>query len=158
MKYYISEDNTKLILCYDIKNVYYLKNTIAANNIISEDEFNSYNCTKINKTKFNELINIYFRDIKHEWIYNNNRYRKLENFKSANYNCCVNYDFNKLLHDKDDSVFRYIIVYNHGRAYKANIYYLPKVQLIDIGADKYIKWTDIKHCSPILNVDTNEMM
>jgi len=158
MKYYKAED--KLIQFNPSTNVYRLRNTIATGNkCLTKEEFDSLNVTEIKKTKFCELMNIFFRDIKHEWTYENKRFRKLDNFDKNAKSWDINWwDIPK--HKVDGYIFTDLkLVYHWGRVYyiifSGN--YAPKGQLVDIKKLKIVQWVDIKNVSPVFDIEAKKV-
>lgn len=159
MKYYQTED--KLIQFNPSTNVYRIRNTIATGNkCISKEEFDLLNAIKIKKTKFCELMNIFFRDIKHEWVYENKRFKKLDNFDKNAKSC----DFHWVQipsHKVDGYHFTNLkFVYHWGRVYYI-IYggnYAPKGQLVDIKKLQIVQWVDIKNVAPVFNIETKKVV
>ena len=50
--------------------------------IITPDEFSVMDKKQIKQSTFGQLMNKWFHDIKHEWVYENNTYKKLDNFEN----------------------------------------------------------------------------
>lgn len=159
MKYYKTED--KLIQFNPSTNVYRLRNTIAkGNKCISEEEFDLLDVVRIKKNKFCELMNIFFRDIKHEWQYDHSYFKKLDNFdRNGN---SYGFSWAEVPNHKIDGYHftNLKLVYHWGRVYYM-IYgggYAPKGQLVDTNKLQIVQWIDIKNVAPIFNIGTKKIV
>lgn len=121
---------------------------------ISSEDFLKLKYVKLKKTKFYEYLNIYFKDVQHEWEHDGKIYRKLpnfsENFKIGDVPVHSDFKYNN----------RLIFVYHHGKVYYHTISYngYEQGQLVDIKTGKYLSWAQLKHCAPILCVTTNKII
>ena len=160
MKYYKSED--KLIQFNPETNVYKLRNTIAKEDTrVSKEDFDKLKTKQIKKDKFCELMNIFFRDIKHEWVYDRSNFRKLDNFdKNANSSGCT---WNQIpSHDLGNSYYlnHLRFVYHWGKVYYL-LYdgnYAPRGQLLDTKTLESVRWVHIKNVAPIFNINKKQII
>ena len=158
MKYYKS--NNLLIQFNPETKIARIKNTIGKNKIISIDEFNSFEKTQIKKDEFSRLMNIFYKDIKHNWEYENQKYKKLPNFESKDYSLITNYDFNKLPKHDCGVYGKCLLVYHWGKIYYFTVSYngYEQGQLLDIKTKSSVRWARAKHCAPILNITKNKII
>ena len=153
MIYYNTPCN-KLIQYNQVTKVYKIRNEIKhTNKILTLDEFHELNPINIKKDKFCELMNIYFKEVKHEWVYEGVKYRKLDNFYT-NYN-----DYQK--HPRwsiKNKLGVYLLVYHWGYVkWWCQYGYGGKGILYDIKEIKSLQWCDLKNCAPIFNTQTKEI-
>lgn len=164
MKFYISNDllirentDTKIIrVCNRTNKI----NT--DNHIISPDDFSKMEKKQLKKDKWSELMNNWFRDVKHEWIFNHSHFRKLDNFEQDNWRISANYDLGKDVpyHKTEKSYLgSVILVYHWGKVYYHTVSYngYPQGNLIDINTFEIVKWTKLKNCAPIYNIGTKKI-
>jgi len=163
MKYF--KTNNDLLVQYNTEtNVYKIRNTISKeNHILSKEEFEALNPIQIKKDKFCQQMNIYFKNVKHEWIHEGVRFRKIDNFEKSDYNNCTNYIWKDIPkhHLKDKPYFgELILVYHWGRVYYFTFSYngYPQGQLIDTKTFDLVQWAKPKHCAPIFNIDTKQIV
>ena len=161
MKYYKTED--KLIQFNPSTNVYRIRNTVSrTNNCISKEEFDLLDTVQIKKNKFCELMNIFFRGVKHEWEFDHSYFKKIENFDSNGNSSGFNWS--DIPSHKVDGSYSYShlkIVYHWGRIYYmicGGGGYFPKGQLVDIKTLKILQWVDIKNVSPVFNTGTKKIV
>lgn len=152
--YYITPDN----------KIYYVRRSgaIVQENIfpkvfISEEEFKSIEKRQFKSDKANEILNIFYKTVEHTWKWNYSTYKKLPNFEDDGYSFNSNYK-NIPYHDVDVYGKCYLVWYR-GRVYYHSISYggYPQGELIDIETGNSVKWCKLKHCAPILNVNTNKI-
>ena len=159
MKYYKAND--KLIQHNENTGIYRIRNTTdRINNILSKEQFDLLEPIKIKKTKFCELVNIYFKSIKEEWMFENSHFKKLENF-DANGNGSGFKWTDIPLHKVDGYTYSTLkIVYHWGRVYYmlCGGSYFPKGQLVDTKTLKIVQWVDIKNVAPVFNVGTKKIV
>ena len=101
---------------------------------------------RINRSKYYELINFYYKDKKELWEYQGERFRNLFNFQSLE-------EYHKLPIHKDLG-FDYRKVYHNGRVYAS--YSDDRLQLFSLEGN-FIKRTSFKNCSPIFNITKKEI-
>lgn len=150
----VIKDNTSIRL----KSTYKKK-------ILSEEEFISSNPIKINKHKYSEELNNYFKNTKYEWEYESIKFKKLDNFEFNNNGISIsNYNIEKDLHFHDFGISwlgKCIIVMYHGILYYTffNGNYFPQMQLIDFKTKELVgKWTNIKNLAPVFNKTTKKII
>jgi hypothetical protein len=144
--------------------VYKIRNTIKREDTrLTKEEFTALNPVKIKKDKFCELMNIYFKNVKHSWEYQGVHFRKLDNFEDNGWNMCVNYEFHKIPRHSiggkgwGDNL---IMVYHWGKVYYFTFSYNGenRGQLIDPYTHNLVQWASPKHCAPIFNEDTKQII
>ncbi len=159
MKYYKTED--LLIQLNPETKVYKIRNNVGIETkLLTKEEFEASNAIEIKKPKLCELMNQYFKDVKHSWVYKGVRFKKLPNFEGNGINACTNYNFKKdiLKHELEDKKYgKLAMVYHWGRVYYFTWSYngYPQGQLINPTTLELVRWARPKHCAPILNEDTN---
>lgn len=145
-------------------NVYRLRNTINADEVIlSVEDFNKLQVKSIKKDEFSRLMNIYFKDVKHEWEYEQTKFKKIDNFESSGSLLSTNYVLGKDVpfHNfPDKHMNNLILVYHWGKVYYHTISYngYAQGQLIDPYTMQYVRWAQLKHCSPIFNINTKQII
>jgi hypothetical protein len=152
MKYYKAVTG-ELISFNPETKIYRIKNNIKPIEI-SEDDFKKLDVIEIKNQKFSELMNIYFKNIKHSWIYNYTKYSKMDNFEKEGRFIGRNYKWSDIPRHKIGD-FDAILVYHWGKVWymtTMNGYYFPKGQLIDPYTGKLThRWVHFKNTSPIYN-------
>ncbi len=128
MKYYVSECNNKLIQYNPESQVYKIRNNVdKIDTRLSKEQFDALNTRKINKSRFYELLNIYFKNVKHEWIYDDRKFRKIPNFEADEFRLCSNYNLGVDIpfHTIPGHEFlgKVVLVYHHGKVYYHTISY-----------------------------------
>lgn len=159
MQYFKTEN--KLIQYNPETKVYKQMNNIKKiDTRISHNDFLLLNAIQIKKQEYCRLMNIFFKNIKHEWKFEHSYFRKLDNFESDNQELSKNYiiGVDVPLH----SVGKHnhlILVYHWGRVYYHTISYggYTQGQLIDIKTGNIVSWCKLKHCSPIFNIGIKEI-
>lgn len=145
--------------------VYWIRNSVKLEDKrISKELFDSLaDVERVKKQRFFELLNAYFKTVKHYWTYEGENYRKLDNFeivddsgiKSYGHFKCTNYDIVKLMHhtNKAHCGDNLILVYHWGHVYYMHYSYggTKQSQLFDIKTGRQVKWTNAKNCAPIFN-------
>ncbi|MCU9931085.1 hypothetical protein OFL77_27520, partial [Escherichia coli] len=53
--------------------------------LLTQEKFDKSNPVNIKQAVYLQLLNEFFRTAKHEWVYKNTRFRKLENFEISEY-------------------------------------------------------------------------
>lgn len=132
--------------------------------VLSQEEFETSNPKKINKHKYLEELNRFFKNDKFSWEHNGVKFRKLENFECNEWGRIINYNDSKdiPMHDiGKEYIGLCMIVLYHGRLYytffSANYY--PQMQLIDFHTKELTgKWTNIKNLAPIFNCETKTII
>jgi len=161
MIYYKSGD--KLIQYNPETNVYKLRNTIERiDTRISKEDFILLDAKQIKKQEFSRLMNIFFKDIKHEWVHDHSKFRKLPNFESNGHNLSTNYILGKDIpyHTSEKSYYsNFILVYHWGKVYYHTVSYNGDDRgcLLDINTLKHLRWAQLKHCAPIQNINTKKI-
>ena len=130
--------------------------------IITPDEFSQMEKKQLKISKFGELLNNWFREIKHEWVHEHTNYKKIDNFEADEHHISKNYILGKDVpyHKLDNFNYRNVIfVYYHGHVYYHTISYggFPQGQLVDIKTLETVKWTRLKNCSPVFNINTKKI-
>ena len=159
MKYFKTED--KLIQLNLSTNVYRVKNSIEkVNKTITKDEFELLNAIQINKQRFHELMNDFFRNIKHEWEHEHSFFKKLDNFDK--YGNSSSMSWADIPSHKLEGYLNteLKIVYHWGRVYYIVYFenYSPQAQLIDIYKLQKVRWVCIKNVAPIMNISKNKIV
>lgn len=130
---------------------------------LSEEELKDIKLRKIKTNDFSKLMNEYFKSVKHKWEYEGVKYKKLDNFESdgregsfTRGNLINNYEYDKLP-KHDDGL---ILVYHWGRLYFFRVSYggYRQGQLFDLKTKQFVRWTQAKHCAPVMNCDTKEII
>jgi len=131
-----------------VTKIWRLRNGDSAKQVISEGDLDKVELTQIKRQEFSRLMNIHYSKVKHNWEFNGNKFRKLDNFESTDY--VLGKDVP--LHDLG-ALGRCLLVYHWGRVYYHTISYngYPQGQLIDVNTLKIHRWTKLKHCAPIFN-------
>lgn len=155
MRYY--KTNCGKLIQFNIETkVYKLRNTIqTTDKRISVEDFKNFNSIEIKKDEFSRLMNIYFKNVKHEWIHDGVKYRKIDNFEGKGILLSDNYKIGKDVpyHHISKYEKNYIIVYHWGKVYYHTISYngYAQGQLIDIKTNKTVRWARLKNCAPIFD-------
>lgn len=161
IRYYQSDDD-KLYQFNHETSVYKLRNTIQKiDTRISKEEFLDLKCKEIKRDEFSRLMNLFFNNIKHVWEYENSKFKKLPNFESSEHSLSTNYQIGKEvpLHELDFHK-NCIIVYHWGKVYYHTISYngYKQGQLIDPKTKNLVRWAQLKHCAPIINLETEKII
>lgn len=163
MKFYKADD--KLIQFNPETKVYKLRNTITTDDKrIAEDDFKSLNAKEIKRNEFSRLMNLYFKNIKHEWVYEHSHFKKIDNFEDNNHSFSSNYNLGKdVPYHKIEGKEYYgnlVLVYHWGRVYYHTISYggYPQGQLICPKTHSIVRWARLKNCSPIMNINTKKII
>lgn len=159
MRYYKTEDE-KLIQFNPETKVYKLRNTIEkVDSRISPDELPK-DMKEIKKNEFSRLMNEFFKSVKHSWVHDGCKFRKLDNFESDGIFLTKNYVLGKDIPYHEISEMKWIgkvvLVYHWGKVYYHTISYngYKQGQLIDPYTKEFVRWAQLKHCAPIFNEDT----
>lgn len=163
MIYYQSD---KYLIQYNPeRKVARIRNNIGLDNsILSEEEFNSLDKTKIRKTDFIGLLNYYFRHTKHEWVYESVPYKKLDNFELDGDGKLLNYNWDELPKHRIEQVNWWkgdlLHVYHQGKLYYFTWFFggQDKGKLISPVTFEDLKWTRPKNCAPIFNKLTKQII
>ena len=145
MKYLKTECN-KLIQYNQETNIYKIRNTIDhIDTRLTEQDILNLKYSFIKKQEFSRLMNLFFKNIKDEWKFDYSTYKKLDNFDSTNY----------ILGGKNNV----ILVYHWGKVYYHTISYngYKQGQLICTKTFKLVRWANLKHCAPIMNISTKKI-
>ncbi len=158
MQFYKSQTG-ELIQFNPETGVYKLRSA-PKNLVLSSEEFLSRNCKKIKKDEFSRLMNIFFKDLKHEWVYDHSHFKKLPNFEDSGSSLCSNYVLGKDIpfHEtpyKQNTV----LVYHWGKVYYHTISYngYKSGQLLDPKTFAPVRWAQLKHCAPIQNTTSKRI-
>jgi hypothetical protein len=155
--YYKTEDND-LIVFNSENNIYTLKSTINLDNKIDNDYFKTIVSKKINKNKFRELLNKYFKKIKHKWKFEHVWYEKLPNLNINDGD--IKERIEKIPLHSIDKHKCYNYMYYQGRVVLALLFYNSENQCILYSPHdgKNRGWTSINNLAPILNLETNQII
>ncbi len=159
MKYF-KTDNHLIQYNTDTK-VYKIRNNIKKMDTrLTKEEFDSLNPVKIKKDKFCELMNIYFKNIQHSWVHDGVNFRKLDNFEDNGWNMCANYDIHKIPKHTVNMWKNLFLVYHWGKVYYFTFSYNgdDRGQLMDTVNHNFVQWASPKHCAPIFNEDTKQIV
>jgi len=134
-------------------DTYFIRNRIGLiDSRLAKEQFDSLNAVKIKKIEYDTLVNKYYNNTEDEWIYNNVKYKKINNFSQQDW-------YNKIpKHTLGEHWYWYFKVYHLGKVY----YCLPNYGgmgrscLYDVNTLKQCKWTALKHCQPIFNITENK--
>ena len=158
---YFKADN-KLIQYNPDTKIYKIRNIIDGSGVISAEEFKSLNSQKITKQNFCHEMNVYFKNVDHEWEFQGNEYRKLDNFESNNMLFSANYKIGKDIPYHEIGLFKntVILVYHWGKVYYHTISYngYKQGQLICPYTNKILQWARLKHCAPVYNITRKKIM
>ncbi len=159
MKYYKTDE--LLIQLNPDTGIYRVKNTVAkGNKTITKEEFELLGAIQIKKEKFCELMNNFFRHIKHEWEFEHSSYKKLDNFDKNGKSSGFSY-WDLPEHSQGrDYLDTLRLVYHWGRVYYF-LYggnYCPRGQLLDIKTLKLLQWAHIKNVAPLFNTDIKSLV
>ena len=133
------------------------------NYIISCEDFFKMEKKELKKDKWSELMNNWFRDVKHEWVHNYTSYKKIDNFEQNNWRISDNYNLGKDVpyHNIKEKPYlgSVVLVYHWGNVYYHTVSYngYAQGQLIDINTFEFVKWTQLKNCAPIFNIDEKKI-
>ena len=160
MKYYLAGDLLVTTNPESEHQIFRVRNTTERGKIITPDQFHELKPRELKNQRFSELMNIYFRDIKHEWVHDYSRYRKLPNFEVNHRGSPTNYKWEDLpKHQLPGWYGDMILVYHWG-----NIYYLQwsyngykSGQLADIYTQDHARWVRPQNCAPIFNIGTKKL-
>lgn len=154
--------NGDLVQHNEATNVYKKRNNIEHIDTRLTVEFFKDNVDRqIKRTEFSRLMNIFFKNVKHTWRFENTDYEKAENFESSDFSLSVNHDLTKMPKHGDGSEWdKKILVYHWGRVYYHTISYngYKSGQLMDIKTGQYVRWAQLKHCAPVRNVNTKKLV
>lgn len=159
MRYYQADD--KLIQFNPETNVYRIRNSIKnESKLLTEEDFKELIVTELKKQNFSEKMNVFFKNVKEQWIFKGTRYRKLDNFEVDRKGECTNYNLNDIpKHNPLNGEYSwnkdFILVYHWGRVYLFNYSYngYPQGQLFNADTGQVCQWCKPKNCAPIFNVD-----
>lgn len=132
--------------------------------ILTEKEFNDSNPVKINKHKYLEELNTWFKNSKFEWTHNGEQFKRLDNFEFGTNGSISNYNIGKdiPLHDIEKSYLgKVFIVMYHNRIYYTFMSgnYFPQMQLVNFhNKELTSKWTNIKNLAPVFCKDTKKII
>lgn len=136
---------------------------------ITREEFKGLNLQRISRHKFNELMNIYYKNNKLSWTYNGMSYRQLDNFELDKFGNITNYLYgytnvkktkDKMvlpLHKINDHCNWAVIVVFKGKVCYMAPYHNGGHMIFDIVTKKFKGWCTIKNCSPVLNRTTGNI-
>lgn len=160
MNYYKADD--KLIQYNSETDVYKIRNVIDGSGVITAEEFKSLNPQKLSKQKFCQEMNVFFKHVDHEWEFQGEKYRKLDNFEASERRLSANYIIGKDIPYHQIGLFKdtVILVYHWGRVYYHTISYngYKQGQLICPNTNKILRWAQLKHCAPVFNVTRKKIM
>jgi len=161
MRYYKAGED--LIQYNPETNVYKKRNNIQLiDTRISKEVFDSLTKNQIGHQEFCRLMNIYFKDIKHEWKHDHSYFRKLDNFETDGYSLSSNYVLGRDVpyHTIEGKPYfgRVIMVYHWGHVYYHTISYngYAQGQLINPKTLELVSWARLKNCAPIFNEGTKK--
>lgn len=154
MEYY-KTPNGDLMQFNKEKNTCELRNTVEDERIFLTG-FDLKKCTQIKYKEFCRLMNVYFKDVQHEWKYNHSYFKKLPNFESKE---LEQLSINVPQHDIHYKHSNYFLVYHLGRVYyhTGNINGYNTGQLLNFKTLEFVKWTALKNCAPIINTNTKKV-
>ncbi len=161
MKYLKTECN-KLIQYNQETNIYKIRNTIDhIDTRLTEQDILNLKYSFIKKQEFSRLMNLFFKNIKDEWKFDYSTYKKLDNFDSTNYILGgKNNESNAVPYHKINEWYgNVILVYHWGKVYYHTISYngYKQGQLICTKTFKLVRWANLKHCAPIMNISTKKI-
>lgn len=169
MKFYVTEDD-KLYQFNPQTGVYKLRNTVERiDKRIAPTEFSKLKKREIKRDEFSRLMNIYFKNVKHKWVFEGKKYRKLPNFESNTYSYSDNYKLGTDVpyHDinlKGKSYYylkNMLLVYHWGRLYYHTVSYngYPQGQLITIDEKhEFVQWCRLRNCAPVFCIDDKRII
>ena len=169
MNYFKNLETGDLIQYNPETEVFKIRNSIdRTDHRISSEEFNKFrlsgNIINLNKNKFSQAMNVWYKDIEHEWVFEGKNFKKLPNFESSDFRLSNNYILGKDVpyHEIEGKKWlgEVILVYHWGKVYYHTVSYNgdKQGQLIDTKNFQLVRWAQLKHCSPILNVDKNKIV
>lgn len=137
----------------------------------SEKDLNLLNLKSIKRVNALELINTYWNSVTKTWEYDGKVYSNECTADFPNLNKIPQHKFPHTYKDRNGNDCTYYnsykIVWHQGKVYWMDCYqnYYPQVQLyicvdMDIEPDipDYVKWTNIKNCKAITDVDTKSFI
>lgn len=148
-----------------------LTTAVVKNNISKESDlipgevFSSMVKEELKPEKFNELLNLYYKNNKETWTRNGIDYRSMENFEVNKLGECTNYPENKIpLHWISSEKYEFE-GWCHLIYYQGSVFYLhwglgsdSRSRLVDAITFEPMKWVRAKHCSPIMNLTERKIM
>ena len=161
-KYY--QTNDFLIQFNPTTQVARIKNNIGlTHSILSAEELSTLAKQEIKKQEFSRRLNEYFKQTPHSWEYEGVPFRKLDNFESNEVTSCANYNWQDIpKHQLPEKRYlgSLLLVYHWGRVYYFTWSYggYPQGQLIDPRTLEIVRWAKPKHCAPILNEVTKQII
>jgi hypothetical protein len=162
MKYYKTEG--QLIQYNPETKVYKVRNNIErVDTRIATEDFEKLTKTEVKRNEFSRLMNVFFKDIKHHWVYDNTKFRKLPNFEASGSSLSSNYVLGKDVPYHKIEIMPYVgnvvLVYHWGRIYYHTISYggYAQGQLINPKTLEFVQWAQLKHCAPVFNIDTKKI-
>lgn len=158
MNYFKTEN--KLIQYNPETKIYKIRNNVKNSIVLTIEEFKSLNAQKISKQNFCEEMNLYFKNVSNTWTFEGKEYRKLDNFESSMYNFSNNYIIGKDIPYHDINNQKVILVYHWGKVYYHTISYngYKQGQLICPYTFKYVQWSQLKHCAPVFDIKTKQII
>ncbi len=150
--------NGDLVQYNQESKVYKKRNNIEHIDTRLTEEFFLENVDKqIKRGEFSRLMNEFFKNVKHQWRFENTDYEKADNFEDSEYCLSVNYEVHKFPRHTSG---KHIMVYHWGRVYYHTISYngYKQGQLINIKTGEYVRWAQLKHCAPVRNVNTKQIV
>lgn len=169
MKYFKSECG-KLIQYNHETNVYKTRNVIERiDTRLTEEEVLNLNCTVVKKQEFSRLMNVFYKNVKHEWKFDYSTYRKLDNFEDENSCLSSNYilggkkgNHNSVPYhviEGKEHLVHVVLVYHWGKVYYHTVSYnvYEQGQLICTKTFNLVRWAKLKHCAPIMNTNSKRI-
>lgn len=158
MEYFKSGD---LLIAKHIElSIALIKNDIGLDKSqINKEDFERMKKSELRPEKFNELLNLYYKNNKETWEKDGKKFRSMENFEISSSNECTNYPKGKVpLHWIESDSYG-VIGYCHLVYYQGTLFYLSwgtdkdsRSRLIDAVTFEPMKWVRAKNCSPIMNL------
>lgn len=129
-----------------------LKSTYEQKKLVSEEDFNNSNPIQINKRKYLELLNQYFRNTKIEWEYQGEKFMKLDHFGTEEDKYIIGFNVPTR---KISNTPCFIVMYHNSLYYTfISGNYYPQMQLMNLKGELLGKWTNIKNLAPVFNKTT----
>ena len=159
MHYFKTKENL-LIQFNEKTNIFKARSFVGRKDTrIPKEQFILEDTTRIKKQEFCRLMNVFFRNIKDEWLFEDIKFKKIDNFEFNKNGECINYDlYNDIpLHRVFDSINQqgYIKVYHWGKIYYYEFY---RKRLLCIKTLKHLQYASLKNCSPIFNKTTKKII
>lgn len=163
MLYYQSECG-KLIRHNNETNIIQHVNVVGKRQYLDKNQLNELKTIRLKKNIYFELLNIFYSDVYETWQFEGTSYRnfkqfQIENGAVSNYKIGEQIPWHNFISDKGYEASA-IIVYHQGRVCYHTVMYQGEFtgKLFDIKTKTFMRWANLKHCSPVNNISTGKYL